>query len=109
DQLIRWMGEEARIDARAGGQFWLRVQGDDIAVGEYVSIDPPDQVVITWGWQHSDDVPPGSSTITFDLKADGDDTVLSLTHADLPSEWCDRHYEGWQFHLPHLVDAVGQG
>lgn len=105
-QMVRWMGEEARIDGTVGGQFWLRVAGDDVAIGEYVSIDPPKQVVITWGWERSDEVPPGSSTVTFDLRSEGDDTVLSLTHTGLPTEWCDRHREGWEFHLPHLSEAA---
>ncbi|MGI9601059.1 MAG: SRPBCC family protein [Acidimicrobiales bacterium] len=111
DQLVRWMGEEADIDVRPGGQFWLRVQGDDIAIGEYVSLDPPNQVVISWGWDGSADVPPGSSTVTFDLRPDGPDgeaTVLSLTHADLPSDWCDRHREGWTHHLAELPTALSE-
>lgn len=104
--LVRWMGEEARVDAQPGGAFWLRMGRDDIAVGTVVHVDPPHQVVFTWGWDGSDEVPPGSSTVTFDLRADGGATVVSLTHRDLPAEWCDRHAAGWTQHLAELPTAV---
>ncbi|MDH4170702.1 MAG: SRPBCC domain-containing protein [Acidimicrobiia bacterium] len=106
DQLMRWMGEEAKIDPRPGGQFWLRIGGDDIAVGTYLTVDPPRQVVFTWGWVGNEEVPPGCSTVTFDLRADGDDTVVSLTHRDLPESWCDRHLDGWNHFLPALPEAI---
>ena len=76
--LLRWMGTEAELEPESGGTFWLNVTGVDIASGTYVDVDPPNRVVFTWGWEGSTEVPPGSSTVTITLTADGDETVVDL-------------------------------
>ncbi len=102
DKLIRWMGVEARIEPTPGGEFWLDVTGGDIARGTYLSVERPHRVEFTWGWEGSDHVPPGSSTVTVRLAADGDDTIVELTHAGLPRS-DDDHIRGWTYFLDRLV------
>jgi len=106
EKLLRWMGTEADIEPRPGGRFWLNVNGSDKAEGEYLEVDPPNRVSFTWGWVGSEDVPPGSSTVTFDLAVDGPDTVVTLTHAGLPNGQDEQHLEGWLWFLPRLVTTV---
>lgn len=102
DKLVRWMGVRARIDPTPGGEFWLDVTGGDIARGAYVAVDRPNRVEFTWGWEGSDHVPPGSSTVTFVLRADGDETVVELTHSGLPVS-DDEHLRGWNYFIDRLV------
>jgi uncharacterized protein YndB with AHSA1/START domain len=106
ERLVRWMGTEADIDPRPGGKFWLNVTGEDIAMGSYVEVDRPNRVVFTWGWENSPDVAPGSTTVTFTLTADGDETVVELTHEGLPMGADDQHRDGWDYFLPRLVGAA---
>jgi uncharacterized protein YndB with AHSA1/START domain len=108
DKMLRWMGTEVDIEPEAGGKFWLNANGNDIASGTYVEVDHPRRVVFTWGWIGSDDVPPGSSTVTITLTADGNNTDLELRHVDLPGGVSDAHSEGWGFFLPRLK-AVSMG
>jgi uncharacterized protein YndB with AHSA1/START domain len=103
DKLLRWMGQDAKIDARTGGVFWLDVNGSDKAAGEYVEIDPPRHIAFTWGWEGSDTVPPGSSLVTIDLRVDGEDTIVELSHSGLPAEARQSHLDGWCHHLPNLA------
>lgn len=108
DKLVRWMGQEVRIDPQPGGEFWINVTGDDIARGTYVDVDRPNRVVVTWGWEGSEHVPPGSSTVSFQLTADGDETVVELVHSGLPGGQADEHRTGWNHYLPQLTAAVNQ-
>lgn len=103
DQLIRWMGVEAKIDPTPGGRFWLNVTGDDIASGTYLEVERPHRVAFTWGWEGSSDVPPGSSTVLFTLTAEGDETVVELVHSGLPGGQQDEHGSGWTYFVDRLI------
>lgn len=109
DKLVRWMGEAVDVEPNPGGRFWLNVDGDHIASGSYVEVERPSRVVFTWGWESSPHVPPGSSTVAIDLVAEGDETVLTLTHSGLPGGQDDEHRKGWTFYLGRLdLAATGR-
>lgn len=105
-KMLTWMGVAVDLDPTPGGTFRVDMNGDDVAAGEFVEVAPPHRVVFTWGWDGSDDVPPGSSTVTVTLTADGDQTVVELRHDGLPDHLAARHGEGWQHFLPQLVTAI---
>ncbi len=109
EKLMRWMGTKAELDPRPGGRFWVNVNGTDIAVGEYLTVERPGRVAFTWGWDASTAVPAGSSTVTITLTADGDGTVVELRHEGLPGGAGDQHAEGWNHFLPLLAAAAGRG
>lgn len=106
DKVLRWMGAAIDIEPEPGGRFWLNVNGNDIASGAYVEVDPPRRVAFTWGWEGSTHVPPGSSTVTITLTPDGDDTLVELRHEGLPGGAGDEHAKGWSHFLPRLVAAA---
>jgi uncharacterized protein YndB with AHSA1/START domain len=109
EKLMRWKGINADLDTQAGGIFRCEVIPGHIARGEYVEIDKPNKLVFTWGWDGSEDVPPGSSTIVIELASDGDGTSLRFVHRDLPNaEAIASHAHGWDHYLPRLeVVAAG--
>jgi len=103
----KWIADSALLDARPGGTFAVDVRGNP-ARGEYVEIDPPHRVVFTWGIEGRADFPPGSSTVEVVLQADGDGTVVTLTHRDLPTEDYRRsHQDGWGEFLDLLEGVIG--
>jgi uncharacterized protein YndB with AHSA1/START domain len=103
------MGVDVKLDPRPGGELWVNVTGTDIAVGQFVELDPPHRVVFTWGWETPDHpVPPGSSTVEVTLVADGAATVVRLVHRDLPADEAG-HGEGWDHYLARLARALGGG
>src|SRR5260370_41288862 len=71
-EMPRWMGEAATIDLRCGGHYRLDVTPGHAASGEFVEIDPPRRLVYTWGWEGSSAVPPGSTTVVFELLPRGE-------------------------------------
>ena len=106
EKLLRWMGTEANIDPTPGGDFWLNVNGETIAIGRYVAVERPNRVVLTWGWENSPHVPPGSTEVTFALTADGEDTIVELTHTGLPLGPEDEHKGGWTYFLGRMARTV---
>jgi len=110
EKLMRWKGINADLETQPGGIFRCEVIPGHIARGEYVEIDKPNKLVFTWGWDGSEDVPPGSSTIEIELASDGDGTSLRFVHKDLPNaEAIASHAHGWDHYLPRLETAAGGG
>ena len=110
EKLMRWKGINADLETQPGGTFRCEVIPGHIARGEYVEIDKPNKLVFTWGWDGSEDVPPGSSTIEIELASDGDGTSLRFVHQDLPNaEAIASHAHGWDHYLPRLETAAGGG
>jgi len=65
--------------------------------------------VFTWGWEDSDEVPPGSTTVEVTLTADGDATIVRLRHSGLePDEQREQHRHGWTHFLGRL-EVAGAG
>jgi uncharacterized protein YndB with AHSA1/START domain len=104
--VMTWMAVKAELDPRPGGVFALDLDGGQ-ARGSFVEVDPPRRVVFTWGIPRDTTLPPGTSTVEVVLVVDGDDTVVTLTHRDLPAGRRPSHQEGWERHLGSLVGTVG--
>ncbi len=103
--IVTWIGERAELDPRAGGTVAIDFPATAMR-GEYVAIEPPHRVVFTWGIPDDALLPPGSSTVEIVLTADGDDTVVNLTHSGLPVDREPSHREGWEGCLNALVASV---
>jgi len=109
-EVVHWMGCAATFDLRPGGAFQVAVLPGSTVSGEFVDIDPPKRLVYTWGWEDEDHpVPPGSSTVEFELASRGTGTLLRLRHHHLPgAAAAASHERGWAHYLPRLaVTAAG--
>ena len=109
-EATRWMGQEASFDLRPGGEYRVTVIPGNVAVGEFVEIDPRHRLVFTWGWEgRASAVAPGSTTIEFELVPDGEGTLLRFRHSNLPdAEATASHAHGWDHYFERL-GAVGGG
>jgi len=104
EKFAAWMGVGAELDPRPGGPYRIDVDGEHVAVGEYKELDPPHRVLMTWGWQDNEAVPPGSSIVEITLTADGHGTVLRLRHTGLPTQAESRsHQGGWTLYAGKLA------
>ena len=103
--MRRWMGGHAVLDAQSGGRFAVDI-GDNHARGSFLVVGPPERVVFTWGWEGSELVPPGSSTVTFLFEAKDGGTLVRLIHRDLPPLEDIRHNHGWNHYLDRLTKAA---
>jgi len=98
-----WMGVDAALDPRPGGIYRVRVRQGQVALGEFIELDPPHSLSFTWGWEGDGMVPPGSTTVTVILIPDGAETILRLVHDGLPDESTLLHRQGWEHYLNRLV------
>jgi uncharacterized protein YndB with AHSA1/START domain len=106
-KMVRWKGRQATLDPRIGGIYRVDINGRNIALGAFVEIVPYRRVVFTWGWEgDGPPVPPGSSTVEITLAPDGDGTILTLIHRDLPAPTREAHAHGWVHYLARLADAA---
>ena len=102
-----WMGVGAELDPRPGGRVRIDVDGEHIAVGEFREVDPPLRVVMTWGWENNQAVPPGSTTVEITLTAEGNGTILRLRQSGLPNEEEKRsHQGGWYQYTGKLTTLL---
>lgn len=100
--IVQWIGTWADLNPQSGGVFAIDFPSGTSTRGTYISVEPPNRVVFTWGIPGNARLPPGSSTVEILLKADGDETIVELTHRDLPFEFQPPHREGWEEHLATL-------
>jgi len=111
EKAERWMGISALLDPRPGGEYRVEVISGNVALGEFVEVDPLHRLVWTWGWsdQSQSPVPPGSSRIEVELVREGDGTLLRFAHTGLPdAEAAQKHAHGWDHYLERL-EIVARG
>ena len=107
EKMKRWMGRDVTLDPRPGGIYRCDINGQAIARGEYVEVQPFSRVVFTFGWEGESAIPqPGGSTVEFLLTPDGEGTLLRLRHLGLSPEERSSHGEGWDHFMPRLAAAA---
>jgi len=97
------------LELKVGGKYrieMLETNGTSHVVhGEYVELNPFDQLVFTWEWES--DEQNVHSLVTIDLKEIEGKTDMTLTHEKLASqELVDLHSEGWMGCLAQLENFV---
>ena len=108
--LAQWFGPEqirdsqAEIDARVGGRFRVVMNASDgqrhEVGGIYREVVPDEKLVFTWSWITT---PERESLVTVQLKCDGEETLLTLTHEQLFDEKTrEGHHHGWTGSLDKL-------
>jgi uncharacterized protein YndB with AHSA1/START domain len=85
-----------KLDLRVGGEFQIDMHGEDmdfVHTGKYLEVDRPGRLVFTWISVGTADQ---ETTVTVEIAADGDGSMLTLTHENFPSEESrDNHAQGW--------------
>ncbi len=102
-KLARWLGEFTDTP-EVGQDYGVAIGPDHVARGRFVSIEPNEHVVFTWGWEHSPHVPVGSTTVTITLTDHDGGTSVLLRHDGLPMGPEDEHAVGWAECLGRLVE-----
>jgi uncharacterized protein YndB with AHSA1/START domain len=109
EKILSWMGTEAKTELHAGGLYLVNVNGRN-ARGAFREVVPVHRLAYSFGWDGSEEVPPGSSLVEIDLIDRDGGTLLRMTHSGLPSAaQCEGHNKGWAHYLGRLtMAAVGQ-
>jgi uncharacterized protein YndB with AHSA1/START domain len=67
EKILRWMGTEAQLEAQPGGLYLVNVTGARFARGSFREVVPVHRLAYSFGWDGSEEVPPGSSLVEIDL------------------------------------------
>jgi len=108
EKILRWMGTEAQLQPQPGGLYLVNVTGARFARGEFREVVPVHRLAYSFGWEGSDQVPPGSSLVEIDLiEQPPNGTLVRLTQTGLPTtEQCVDHGKGWAHYLGRLAEAA---
>jgi uncharacterized protein YndB with AHSA1/START domain len=103
--MIRWMGQHATLKPVPGGAFEVDINGVPVR-GQYLEVDPPRRVLVSWGVAGSSDMPPGATEVEFTLTPTPAGTRLRLVHRGLSAGQGEIHAVGWQHFLARLTRAA---
>jgi len=110
EKILSWMGAEVTTEAHPGGLYLVKgVAGERAraARGAFREVVPVHRLAYSFGWEGSEEVPPGSSLVEIDLIDRDGGTLLRMTHSGLPNAaQCARHNEGWARYLGRLAIAA---
>ena len=110
DKIVSWMGAEAQTELHPGGLFLLKSIHSRTARGAFREVVPVHRLAYSFGWEGSEEVPPGSSLIEIDLIDHDGGTWLRMTQSGLPNAaQCAAHAKGWAHYVARLaMAAAGQ-
>ncbi len=111
DHLARWWWPHIpdttySVDFRIGGRFEIVSPAAGIGVqGEFVSIDEPRMLEMTWRWL-TDGVSEVEETVRIDFTPDGESTQVTVTHelAGGAGDGGDQR-QGWEHVLTRLSES----
>lgn len=108
--LVRWIGISADLEPRPGGRFRFEITPGQYCEGQYLIVERPSRLVLTWGWTDPGfGLPPGTSRVDVTLTSSGDDgrrTRLRLVHTGLAGDLGLLHDDGWSRFLARLTTAA---
>jgi uncharacterized protein YndB with AHSA1/START domain len=98
------------LDPRVGGGFRIVVEGPTYGAvehhGEYLAIEPPSLLSLTWISEHTDHKP---TVVTIEFHERGTGTELVLTHRRLPPKAVEAHRQGWTDIVRLIDEALTRG
>jgi uncharacterized protein YndB with AHSA1/START domain len=106
NRLARWLAD-AELDLRVGGRYVLRFSGEDAGqttTGEVLALEPERLLKLTWLYPGEND-----TVVRFELRPDGEGTILVLDHRGLPADAAPGYGGGWQAHLEALDAHLAAG
>jgi uncharacterized protein (TIGR03086 family) len=109
ERLRRWTAVAATVDLRAGGTWSWTVTPGHVASGQVREVEPGRRLVLGWGWDGDDVLPPDASTVTVVIEPAGDGSKVTLTHEGLVGTQLDGHAEGWKHYLDRLERLAVKG
>ena len=106
EKILSWMGTEAQTELHPGGLYLVGVNGRN-ARGAFREVVPVHRLAYSFGWDGSEEVPPGSSLVEIDLIDRDGGTLLRMTHSGLPNAGQRAgHDKGWAHYLGRLTMAA---
>jgi uncharacterized protein YndB with AHSA1/START domain len=106
ERWAKWWGAGSTIDPKPGGKIHIQHPTNVEAGGDVVAIDPPKQLVFTYGFTSGKPMPPGASLVTISLAEESRGTRLTIVHKFADASARDEHVQGWRFQLSLFANVI---
>jgi uncharacterized protein YndB with AHSA1/START domain len=115
EKHARWQGVSVDLDPRPGGDYIVHFNEQSRIRGEYLVVERPSRIVLSWGWESRDqfpdgmrELPPSSTQVEISFLEDGDGTIIRLRHTGLPTDLSSEATNfGWTVYLDRLLALLG--
>lgn len=107
ERLGRWLADVAELELRVGGRFllqWQEGDGTQETDGTILAFEPGRLLELNWTYPGEPD-----SVARFELRPDGEGTILVLDHRGLPPGAIAGYGAGWHSHLDSLAAHLSGG
>jgi uncharacterized protein YndB with AHSA1/START domain len=95
-----WWGAGSRIDARPGGELFIRYPNGLSAQGTVLEVEAPHRIVFSYGYDRPETpITPGGSRVTITLADEPGGTRVTLRHEVGTEALRDQHRPGWRYQL----------
>lgn len=93
------------VEPRVGGPYTLSFDnGMPTSQGHITVLEPP--TLLEFSWYEGEDI---ESRVRIELRADGEETLLVLTHTLLrDTDDLQPYAEGWTYHLERLTNHIAK-
>ncbi len=109
ERIRRWLAVSAYVELRAGGDFRWTVATGNHAAGTVREVDPGRRIVLGFGWDEDEALPPDASTVSIVIEPAEGGAKVTLTHEGLNDEQAKQHAEGWEHYLVRLQTYATTG
>ena len=101
-RLERWLGKTT-LELRPGGAIEIAFDENDSIRGTVRAVEPEKRLEYSWC---EGPVEEDASVVCFELSANGDGTLLILTHRNQPPAMARRTCAGWHAHVDVLAGEL---
>jgi len=101
-----WWGAGSTIDAVPGGLVRIVLPGGVEVGGEVIAVDPPEEIVFTYGYVSGSPIPEGASRVTLRVTPTTSGSRVTLLHEFDDVAARDAHVQGWRYHLSLFANVV---
>jgi uncharacterized protein YndB with AHSA1/START domain len=100
------MAEKLLLNPKVDGFFYWLIKGNS-HYGRFTEMERPARIEHTW---MSRNTLGEETTVTLTFKKQGEDTLMTLVHSDLPDTEGGRgHEKGWNYFLDLFLQQFGNG
>jgi len=115
--LEQWLSPHESISIKVieynfivGGKYILEyIQSDGTQVechGEFITINSPNEISLTWEWQKPDSHAGIQTTVTWLLQKVENETKLTIIHDGANTQFYERHKIGWSGTFNRLATLI---